>query len=383
MGDTFEGSIEEAKRLEKKLLEYAPYDGEVQVERTLDLEPRDYVDLTYSDLVNQYGRAQKIISTTERGIFAAGEGAKAGAPDAAPAAPRPTAETKEVETRLKEMTTETLKSAEEVSKETIHIEKEAPEAAPEKMEIEFEHRPAEPVEKEIEIEEMAKPEIEIEREGSEAPKEAEERKPPEAPARERMETEGAGPTAPAAPEALAPEKKIIVALPPARRESSDEAADKRYNQMEEQVRAAVGEKADEITLKKKMLELTKQLFKEKSVNKRGEIKTQIAVLKNMLTGAGPAARTAARKAKGADETHQKLFETIMTTQQGDLAQTKDNIINSYNRQLATIKKKFYSDMEMTEDASKRKQIFDAFAFSVTSLVEQLPEVLAKYQDFTV
>ena len=46
MGDTFGDSIEEAKRLEKKLLEYAPYDGEVQVERTLDLEPRDYVDLT-------------------------------------------------------------------------------------------------------------------------------------------------------------------------------------------------------------------------------------------------------------------------------------------------------------------------------------------------
>lgn len=377
MADTFGDSIEEVKRLEKKLLGYAPYGGELEAERTLDLEPRDYVDLAYADLLNLYERAQKIITTTERGVFAmkSEEGAKA---EAAPA-PEVTKATQAVESRLREMTTETLKSAEEVAREPIAPEKAppAPEAAPEpqKMEIEFEHRPAE---KEIELEREKAPEG-LEGERPMPPKEAGRAAAP--PVAEGMK---AAPELerPAGPEMAPEEKRIIVAVPPALKESPDNAVSRRYDQMEEQIRAAVGEKADETTLKKKMLELTKELFKEKSATRRNEIKLQITVLKNMLSGA-PGRAAGARRGKGADETHQKLFETMLAAQQGELAHTKDDIIGSYNRQIATIRKKFYADMGMTEDAARRKQIFDSFAFSVTSLVEQLPEVLAKYQDFTV
>jgi hypothetical protein len=58
-GEEFSAAIDEAKKLEKKLTEYAPYNGDVHIERTLDLEPPDYVDLTYSDMLNLYERSQK------------------------------------------------------------------------------------------------------------------------------------------------------------------------------------------------------------------------------------------------------------------------------------------------------------------------------------
>ncbi len=374
MSDEFEAAIEEAKRLEKRSVEYAPYSGEVEIERMLDLEPKEYVDLSFRDMVNLYERTQKIISTTRMGIYAAG------APEEAAGAP-PKQETSEVESRLREMTTETLKSAEEVGKEPIVIEKPPePEAhgIEERLatEIEFETRPAEPEKEAVAAKEEAP-----------GPQEAEKPEVPPvlapekeaAPAPKAVEREG--------PQVEVPiEKKVVVAaVPPALRESPDRAASKRYERMEEQIRATMGEQADEVTLKKKMLELTKQLFKEKTTSRREELKLQITVLKNMLAaGAGTAKAkpTAARKGGADADAHMRLFETMIATHQGELAQTKDGIIDSYNKQIEQVRKKFYGDLAMTEDSSARKKIFEAFVFAVESLVEQLPEVLKKYRDFT-
>ncbi|MEW6036143.1 MAG: hypothetical protein AB1529_06010 [Candidatus Micrarchaeota archaeon] len=376
--EEFQGAIDEAKRLERKMVEYAPYEGDITIERTLDLEPKDFVDLGYADLLNMYERSRKIISTVGMGILAT-EGA------AAPGGEAPKAETTEVESKLREMTTETLKTAEEVAKEPMSVEREAPpapvpeaarpEEAPHVREIEFESKTAEaaPEKPAIELEkEKPAPAVEME-----LPHEAA----PPAPVQEKPEPRPAP-----MPEAPVEKKMIVAAVPPSLRESPDKAASRRYEQMEEQIRAAVGERADEMTLKKKMLDLTKQLFKEKSTSRREEIKVQITVLKNMLAG-GPAPKAAAggRKAAAAapgGDAHIKLFEAMVSTHQGELSQTKDTIIDSYNKQIASIKKKFYDDISGTEDAAKRKQIFEGFVFSVESLVEQLPEVLSKYKEFT-
>ncbi|MEW6721828.1 MAG: hypothetical protein AB1324_01045 [Candidatus Micrarchaeota archaeon] len=347
--EAFRGAIEEAKRLEKRTVEYSPYAGDFSLERTLDLEPKEYVDMNYKDLINLYERSQKIISTTGMGILA-----KSGE------APAPSAETGEVEIRLREMTTETLRTAEEVAKEPLVIEKEIPAPEPEKAPspIQFEERPAE------------KPAVEFEREEKAPPA-----RPAEIPKEER----------PAATQAPAPERVVV---PPALAESPDKAAERRYEQMAGQISEAVGERADEITLKKKMLELTKQLFKEKTTSKREELKLQITVLKNMLAaskGGAAAPRAAAAGVpaakKSKDEANQKILEMMLATHQGELAQTKDTIVDSYNKQIAGIKKKFYEDISVTEDPARRKQIFEGFVFSVTSLIEQLPEDLERYQEF--
>jgi hypothetical protein len=367
----FMGIIDDTRKLEKKLVDYSPYKGAMDIERTMDLEPKEYLDLTYNDMINLYERTQKIISTTGLlgGMASAGPSATS---EAQPEAPK-TAATQEIESKLKEMTSETLQSAEQVGKEPIVIEQQPqPQPKPaESMTIEFESKPAEQ-------------EIEIERPSEKIEVETPETKNEEiAPAEPERPKTAERPSTPRTEEIQMPAEKqvIVAAIPPALNVVPESGASKRYMQMEEQVRAAIGEKADEMTLKKKMLELTKQLFKEKSFDARAEIKLQITILKNMLSSASGKAAPA-RKGRG-DETHMKMLDALSSAHQSEVAQTKEGIIDSYSKQIASIKKKFYEDISTTEDPAQRKKIFESFVFSVTSLVEQLPDVIAKYKDFTL
>jgi hypothetical protein len=413
MSEEFEEAVNEARRLERKVLEYAPYSGEISIEKTIDLEPKEYIDLTYPDLLNLYERTQKIISTVGLGILVSGKVSESKSKT------ETVLESEKVETRLREITDEVLKTAEEVGKEPITFEKEI-EIRQESQKARTDEETARAKENEIEFETKPAMEIELERElqppratppipnqqrqqlQTELSIEKEESTKPEVPvvdtippnsqtsedklsqkSEEPRKTIEAG-----TPKVEVPvERRVVVAaVPPALRESPDKAATKRYEQMEEQIKTAIGEMADETTLKKKMLELTKQLFKEKSSSKREELKLQITVLKNMLAGAKvTASKPRAKMAKQTTDgnTHVKLFETMLGTQQTELSQTKDSIIDSYNKQIAAIKKKFYEDLTATEELARRKQIFEAFVFSMTSLVEQLPEVLNKYREFTI
>jgi hypothetical protein len=382
----FVDAVSEAKRLEKKLVEYEPYQDEIHISRTMDMEPRDYMDLTYPDMVNLYERNQKIISTVGLGILT--DKAQATAPAATPV------KTGEVEIRLRQMTTETLQKAEEVAKEQISLEREAPPPAPveekhKETQIEFEERPASrmPEEEKIEIEreERPAPEIEEEKRPTVEKEEAEEKaaphpvveRPPERPLPKVLGREEG-------PKVEAPlERRLIVAtVPPALKENPNQAAARRYSQMKEQIVATLGESADEATIKKKMLELTKQLFKEKITSKREEIKLQITALKNMLAGTYAGGRAVAGAKKKEATTNARMFQSMLESQQEELAQTKDSIIDSYNKQVSGIRKKFYDDIATTEDPMQRKKIFEGFAFSITTIVEQLPDVVAKYMDFT-
>ncbi len=404
----FRETAEAVRGLEGKALQYVPYGGEVSMARTLELEPRELADLAYADMLNMYERTEKIRST----VAAFGPGEAAPAKTTAGGILAPSAAIRAMETKLQEMTAETLKRAEEVSRGPIvpkkqphvpeAVREEAPSPRSYEMEIEFEHKaaaekPAGAPERKAERTGMEEPaarqavtdmELEIpgewEKGGVEKREEAEEKA--------RKSGEEAAVPQPSLTETGQPavevpmEKKLVIAtVPPALRESPDEAATRKYEQMEEQVDAMLGGATDEVTIKKKMLELTKELFKEKSFNRREQLKTQISVMKNLLTsgGAGAAAGGRRRKAGGEGEAHGRLLDTIVSSQQAELAQTKDSIIDSYNRQIGSIRKKFYDDIGRVEEPAKRKAVFDAFVFSVTSLVEQLPGVITKYQDYTV
>jgi len=361
--DEFEAAIESAKKLEKKILEYEPFDGEVEIEKSLDLEPSEYIDLTFDDLINEYERSQKILSTRKLGIYASEEKVQA------------SVESAEVETRLREMTKKTLKQAEKVAAEPS-VELEAPPQAPVKepepsldIEIEREKPPEiefekpKPIKEEIATPETIEPEIERETPEPVKPVAAPEPKiSPEAPREEPEMTSGKKP------------------VPPALRQKPAAAADERYQRMENEIRTMLGEKPDELSLKKKMLELTKQLFKEKSHNRRAEIKVQITVLKNMLIRA-KAGKSMVSKGKK-DETYANLFQTLTTTQQSEVAQTKDKVIDSYNVKINEIKKKFYADLSNADDKIKRKEIYEAFVFSVTQIVEQLPDTIKEQREYS-
>ncbi len=442
----FEDVVLEARELEKKQLQYSPYKDAVALENTLDLDPKEYVDLTYEDMINLYERTQKINKASNLGVFASvSSTATTGYTDKGMerkvveetaelpteleietekpieeatskkrgkeiAPPVSSAKADQVEEMLKQMTTETLETAEQVSKETIQIERK-PElqgaeheekldevsALANEIELEFERvskeepggksktvtteEPETPAH-EIEIEhreeretaekeqhkeaekEEAERSIDIDRELGE--KEFEPKKVEREKLTQRAQTQ-------IAPRAGLPEREERLAPPALQTEE-------RFERMEEQVKAAVDEKADPIEIKKKMLELTKQLFKEKTTSKREEIKLQISVLKNMLTSPTQGTPGGRRAAGGEDNQYSKLYQTMLDTHQAELAQAKDMIVDSYNKQIATIKRKFHDDMVSSDDTTTRNQVFDAFAFSVTSLAEQLPGILNKYAE---
>jgi len=399
MASEFELAVDEAKRLERKVASYTPYKSKVEIARTLDLEPKEYVDLGYGDLLNMYERTEKILSTV--GMLRAAEGKIAEVRPTAAAS----AKSEEVESKLKEITTEVLQKADEMGKEPIAaapLEKEIPaqvearanapseieiEREPAKMEIEFEERETKggleiekqvqiqekKIEKELEPETEKPPQLE-KPEGEAAVSERERREEAKTPAIIEAEAHPA--------QAPQQEKKIMLtAVPPALRESPDEAAAKRFSKIEEQIMAMMGGATDEVSLKRKMLELTKDLFREKSGNRREQIKLEITVLKNMLVSAQEGGGRKKTKKDAASAAHGQMLDTLISAEDAEVSQTKDTIIDSYKRQISQTRDKFYNELGKTEDTAAKKKTLDTFLFSLTSLLEQMPDVIKNYEDF--
>jgi len=383
--NAFAEIVEEIKGLEKKAIGYKGYDGAVEIKRYADLYPAEYVDINYPDLLNLYERAEKIIAASKMKIFAPGvPTAEVVPPEAAKKKVITETEAKkieEAESKLRTITTEALKKAEEIAAAAPPVPEAKPEEKPKPhLEIELEReKPAElPSELELEFE---KPEKAHEEEILKKPREEEapslERAPPEEKFVEKRPEEEKLPSEEA--EVLMP--KIL--------ESPDEAAEKKYKQIEEEVVSTIGEKADEAAIKKKMLELTKELFKEKSIDRREAIKHEIAALKNMLsamkTEAGRKIIAKAKKTKKPSEVpvaHFQVFQTLLSTQSSEIAQTKDSITNSYKHKMDALQKKFYEDITMAESADKKKKLYDNLVFELTKLSEQLPETIKKFRDYT-
>jgi hypothetical protein len=384
----FESIRDFAKKLEKNSLKYSPYKGDVTVEMCVDFSPPEFMDMDYHDLLNSFERVEKIRSTRKMSIFA-----KKGAPAPKAHVSAEDAErSRNIETNLKKMSTETREMVRKVGKE---MEKEEPdkktskpEKTPEKelpseQTIEFETISAE----EKKQAEMAEEGIAAESAVAEGKKKQipEEKPSLEAePAPEKEEP--VVPEKPVTMEAPTPEKPVgkteeltfKVSMPAVLEEDPNEAADRVYNEMHDKVKSTLGTSVDERELKKKMLSLTKQLFKEKSTNKREELKAEIAVLKNILSGKTMKGKGKKKVTKGM--THSQLLESIVSNQKSEFASTKEKITGPFRKQLESAKKKFYESIP-NMGPTRKKEIYDNFVLMLHSLSEQIPEVVQSYQDY--
>jgi len=394
--DDFSAAVEEAREVEKSAQPYTGFKGKIEVAKVLDLAPADYADYTYDDLMNLYEKVGKIIKTTGMEAYRA---APAPAAPVTPAARKEMAARKEeVETRVKELTSEALTRAEEIGKELEKPIEKKPEAVkPEERkpeEIEFEslmpqsielERPKEEEKKEEKPPQRAPQEIEFEiLEGKEKEEEEkkeglelEKEKPQEKEAREALRQRPAPPTA---RPAMAPPERPVAAVPPVLRERAEEAASKRYGEIEQQITSTLGGEMDEASLKKKMLELTKELFKEKSFNRREQMKLEITVIKDLL------ARKVRKPAKGAgaeSEAKGSMLDTLISTQKTEIASTKDKLLTNYKTQIEAIRREFQQSIGQLPEADQggRKAAFESMVFKLTSLDEQLPQAVLKYQDY--
>lgn len=313
----FRSSSEDISEIEKNAVEYKPAKGEsYKAERLIEISPQEILDMGYDEAINQYNRIEKIISAaSSMDALIGGAGARAEAAEApqvelTPEAQAAAAQMRSISAASAHETEMLAKPKEEkpaiaapkIQMPAISIPGAAPkvqlpappvEAAPELPAHEEEPTPLSPAARKRLLRE------EIPEEGGkkeeilpEAPAPIIEKMPP-APPREIV------PPAPREkPGAPLPE----LPLPAILSESPEKGAEATISRLEKQFQAqfapaagkAAGKKVDTEGAKKRMMELTRELFRERSFDRREEIKKEIVLLKNMISEAGaPSAKAGA------------------------------------------------------------------------------------------
>ncbi len=319
---SYESIVADILNKEKKATSYKPYSGEV-VEEFL-IEP---IEITYEDLINEYERTQKIKKVLKWDVFGSVQ----------PPPQTISKEVKEVEQEIRESTQKTLEEAEEISK------------------IEFEPEPS----PEPSTQDGSKPSVPITSQETSSVQES--------PIEFEKEASIPTPTKQSLSVDAAKELGESQQTPELSVEKPNASAEEVVSQVQQEVKAAASTKMDELEIKKKMLELTKLLFKTKSYDERAKIKLQIRTLKNMLTS-----MKESRRRKSPDVL---AFETILSNQHAELSQLKDELIEVYRGRIRQIKDGFYSNLP--DDPQVRREAFDKFVRDIHALIEEVPTTLTE------
>lgn len=345
----FEKESVEALEIEKKSLSYSPYTGSTVIEKKIDFDPEDYANVDYNELINLYERVQKIKSASQLDIYSKSESLPVANVEQAV----------EVETKLKQMTDESLAAASEISKVEVPELQVVQETNAQDSEA---ASPSIEIEKPIEKIEIDKPisSIEFEKETREpAALQKKDISAPEIEVRPQIQSSMEQPSIP----------KLLDETP--------DQAQQKVVELHASVSSTLGQSNDPTELKKKMLELTKELFKEKSTVRKEKIKSEIAVLKNMLAGGSSLPKARANAVVTPAQTSQKMFDTLISSQDTELSNLKDSIVDKYRLRIKQAKEKFYGTVSENTD---KKQRFESFVMEITQIIQLLPTELAEVKE---
>ncbi len=467
---------DEVRKIEKNAGEKKPYAGEVDLPKTIDFSPEEFVDTVYLDMLNDYERVVKIAKVSG-GTFkqvmgrvempaAPGAGAapagpqvlmpakavapvpaaKAVAPPAGPPVSAPIAQARQPAAATapvqKAMPLPELKppvlpklqappiapqpAARPESKSMFQLEKpaqkEAP-AEPEKkaaartpggLEISFESKPAAQQESKAPGEAdrrisglMRKP---AETPAAEQPKKEEaefefdfekREERPEARRPQVPEPTGAHPefdfeseqkeemqeqkkevtisqeTKEALGESentyLEKHEAVSLVVPPLLSEAPEEAAEHKFAEIGEKV-PKVLEKANEGEIKKRMIEITKEIFREKSMNRRKELQAEMAKLREMLSRKPDLPKRAVSYATS-------FFNAMEVDQKMEIAAAKENLSRQYGEQLGRILSQFSSALKSAKGEKEREDIYNTFVADMDALKAQTESLSDKYESF--
>lgn len=256
---------------------------------------------------------------------------------------------------------------------------------------EFEEKPEEaPREAPEAPEEAAAPEAgeawEIPLGGEEAAKAPPRPPEPEAPAAdidvpfgfEELPDEAAPAARPSAPgmDTLTP--SIRIPVPAFLSESPEEKAEGTIARIETQLGAQMKgkktKKVDTADTKKRMLELTRELFKERSMNRRAEIKKEIVMLKDLLS---QSRKTGKAETGGLPEG--AMYSALRSAQEYEFKEALDRVQEIYEEN----QKVLVSAMDAQRAVEHREQAFEAFSKNMAGLEQGLDSLVDKYQSFLV
>ncbi|HNT60674.1 MAG TPA: hypothetical protein PKJ97_01715, partial [Candidatus Bilamarchaeaceae archaeon] len=179
---------------------------------------------------------------------------------------------------------------------------------------------------------------------------------------------------PPRPRAATQVPEIRIRIPPILMVSPLEGATETVERIEKQFGSEVkaGKKVDTEEVKKRMLELTRELFREKSNERREEIKKEIVALKTILSEAG-------KKAAGAAAPKADIMAVVRNDQEYELAAAKKAVNEAYERAFAPLVKYFEEEAAL----GKAADALPAFVSRAEQLREQVGGLASSYEKYLV
>jgi hypothetical protein len=345
----FEEASQLVRAVEADALDYEmPEEDKAPARRRIEFSPPEFSEMGYPEALVLNSRVEKAIAGAEMLMKLYGVEAKA-----APAPQKPV-EAKKVSAVIEAMVP--MKKEAEMPP--------APKAAPPRPpEIEMEAPAAE-----IEFEKREEAALEFEEDMGKRAAKVEERWAREA-ARPTVAPETARKPAARGPGA-APE--VTIRIPPILMGSAADSAAETVERIEKQFGSEVkaGKKVDKDEVKKRMLELTRELFREKSTDRREEIKKEIVALKTILTEA---------EAGGKAKPKADLVTVVRNDQEYELSSAKKAVGEAYQRALAPLLKYFDEEAALGRAA----EALPAFESRASQLKEQVAGLAAGYERYLV
>lgn len=345
----FAEAVELVRSLEENALEYELPEARAKAKRRIEFSPQEYSDMSYAEALASYARVEKVIAGSamlQREIYGVQPEAPRPEPEVPVVVPAKIGEAAPRKEEVKPTKAEAAKprAMAPVPAPEIEIEEEE-----KKKELEFEEkRPAEELEFEKPHEAPAERPREIEIRPMEAPKPPEER--------------------PAHKPGIAPE--VSLRIPPVLMTSPTESAMDTVEKLEKQFGSEVkaGGKVNKEDAKKRMLELTRELFREKSIDRREEIKKEIVGLKAMLS-----------EAEGKAKPKTDIFSVVKNDQEYEVSSAKKAVGEAYESALAPLLKYYDEEAALGRGA----EALPALEGRAAKLREQVANFVENYEAFLV
>lgn len=374
MAENFEEVSDTISLLERKLYPSQEFTGEILIRKGVDFSPPEFNRLTYEDVLFSYERMNKVKKTAEKVMkFAPAARSKA---------------TEEVEQKIQAISRET--TVFEFEKD-FHYHPEAVVEKPVSVHEEHDHIVGEFDVPKSRIEKKQKPlELNIPRQVDEY---IEEKEKPVAVAEPEPKTKYSAIVFESAVKQKEEKEALRVPLVTLTKEipyiSSHDSpvfpslsllsmkpqqyADQLYDAISGNVEISTETKADKASVKIKMLELTKLLFKEKSVHERDRIKKEIIQLKDMLVTSSPTGKKVSPQIS-------QLALQAAEREQYELSTKLESVV------LIELRKsvyKFSEALSMTDNNAKKEEEFDLLSEDIDAILKQFNELSTRAGEFLV
>ncbi|GEM_PF-2084074 len=330
--DELISQYEEIHRNAKKVEVVLP---PVEVSKIFDDAPEDLINLDYTDLVNMYKKIQKVIEIKQK------------------------FQTYEVPER--QVSIEAAGKPEVERAEEIPVARPLPPPPPPRPVVPQE-KPAElPLpkkedEKKEEVlklpeEKVKKPEVSIFAKGEEMEEEEEKKLEVAVPYIDRHE-------------------EVVIEMPKQLSIPVDEAAKRKMEEVVKRYQQA-GE-INKSDVKRKMIELTRELFKEKSAERKAELKAEIVELKKVIEQ-----KEAGMKGEG-------VLEAIVKEQEEDLNNIISEVLAAFNTNFDKINNEYQqAKLVIFDNPAMSAQADSLFSSDLESILLQITRIIDAYSDYTV